>query len=36
MLLVNQQELEDAAGKFSMPKGPNSERDERRGWPVSQ
>lgn len=24
--------LQDAAGKFSMPKGPNSERDERRGW----
>lgn len=24
--------LQDAAGKFSMPKGPNTERDERRGW----
>eukprot|EP00439_Symbiodinium_sp_Y106_P023078 s1106_g2.t2 len=24
--------LQDAAGKFSMPKGANSERDERRGW----
>ena len=30
------QNLEDAAGKFSMPKGPNSERDERRGWSASQ
>ena len=24
--------VQDAAGKFSMPKGPNSEREERRGW----
>ena len=24
--------LQDAAGKFSMPKGPNAERDEHRGW----